>query len=273
MSRPFCSMIVTLLLASTALGAGTVTLTLTSPSDGTYVPPGSAVPWTITAWVSSGDNLGLAMIAVDLAQDPANPALFDIAPAQGVPDGMACFDRSTGVSNPLLPGMVSGYCGTPVGTSGQRNLLQIGGAQNVFGAAFAGIGSDVDVDQGIGQTTQGQVIATGVFIAPSAAGLYSFSIQNALANTLNTVSPPPQWSVVGPADLDASLDTISFQICRGGDANGDSSLTQADIEPFVEYMVGSQTPGDLARCACDMNHDGVLDGLDIQPFVQALLGP
>ena len=238
MSRPLCSIIVILMLASAALGEGTATLTLTSPSDGTYVSPGAAVEWTITAWVSSGDNLGLAMIAVDLAQSPANAALFDIPPAQGVPDAMACFDRTAGISNPLLSGMVSGYCGTPMGAPGQRNLVQIGGAQNVFGAAFAGVGSDVYVDEGIGQAPQGQVIAAGIFTAPSAAGPYSFSIQNAIVNTLNAVNPPPQWSAVGPAALIVSAGTISFQICQGGDVNGDTALTQADIEPFVEYLVG-----------------------------------
>jgi hypothetical protein len=273
MSRPFCSIVAILMLASAASGAGTVTLSLTSPSDGGYVPPGATVQWAITAWVSSGDNLGLAMFAVDFVQDPANAALFDIPPAQAAPAEMVCFDRAAGISNPVPPGQVSGYRGTPVGVSGQRNLFQIGGSQNVFGAAFAGIGSDVDVDQGIGQASQGQVIATGVFTAPPTEGAYSFSIEGAIANTLNNVYPPPQWSVVGPAAAVILDSTISFQICRRGDVNGDSSLTPADVEPFVDYLVGSQTPDDRARCSCDMNHDGELDGSDIQSFVDALLAP
>ncbi|HVP12187.1 MAG TPA: hypothetical protein VMV94_13500 [Phycisphaerae bacterium] len=273
MFRPFCSLIVVLMLASATPGAGTVTLALTSPSNGSLIPPGSSVEWTITAWVTSGDNLGLAMLAVDLTQNPANPALFDIPPAQGASAAMACFDRTAGVSNPLTPGPVSGYCGTPVGTPGQRNLVQIGGAQNVFGAAFAGVGTDVNVDPGIGQGPQGQVIATGVFTAPSAPGLYNFSIEHAIANTLNVVNPAPQWSVIGPAALVLSGSTISFQVCRGGDANGDQALTTADIAPFVDFLVGTQTPDAGARCSCDMNHDGILDGRDVEPFVAALLAP
>jgi hypothetical protein len=273
MSRPFCGIIVILMLASGALGDGSVTLSLTSASNGGYVAPRASVEWTIKAWVSSGDNSGLAMLAVDLVQSPANPALLDIPPAQGVPSGMACFDRTTGISNPIPPGRVSGYCGTPVGTAGQRNLLQIGGAQNVFGAAFAGIGSDISVDSGIGQAAQGQVVASGVFTAPLTPGSYSFSIQNAIANTLSVANPPPQWSVIGPATIITSQGAISLQVCRSGDANGDSTLSQADIGPFVEYLVGLQTPSNLARCACDMNHDGILDGNDIQAFVQALLAP
>ena len=133
MSRPLYSMIALFVPVSAAFGAGTVTLSLTSPSNGTYVPAGSTVQWTITATVSSGDNLGLAMIAVDFTQDAANAVLFDIPAAQGVPAAMACFDRSAGISNPIGPGMASGYCGTPVGTLGEKNLAQIGGAQNVFG--------------------------------------------------------------------------------------------------------------------------------------------
>jgi hypothetical protein len=264
-------MIVVLMLASGVRGSGTVTLSLTSPSNGGYVAPGASVEWTIKAWVSSGDNGGLAMFAVDLVQSPANPALLDIPPAQSVPSGMACFDRTTGISDPVPPGKVSGYCGTPVGAAGQRNLLQIGGAQNVFGAGFGGMGSDVSVDPGIGQAPQGQMIASGVFTAPSTPGSYSFSIQNAIANTLSVINPPPQWSVIGPAATVMSQGVISMQVCRSGDANGDSTLSQADIGPFVEYLVGLQTPSNLARCACDMNHDGILDGDDIQAFVEALL--
>lgn len=271
MSRPVCSLIVILTLASAALGEGTVTLSLSSPSNGAFVPPGSTVEWTITAQVSSGDNLGLAMITVDLTQDPANAARFDIPTAQGVPEGMVSFDRPAGLSNPLASGSVSGYCGTPVGALGERNLAQLGGAQNVFGAAFGGVGLDVEVEPGVGQSPPGQVIAAGVFSVPSTAGSYSFFIQNALANTLDAVNPPPQWSIVGPAIVDASASTISFEVCQGGDANGDAALTDADIEPFVEYLVGQQTPDDRARCACDLNQDGMLDGRDIQPFVETLL--
>ncbi len=271
MFRPLRSLLVVLMLASSSLGAGTVTLSLTSPSDGMLLPAGSPVAWTITAWVSTGDNLGLAMIAVDLKQDPANPALFDILPAQGVPAGMACFDRAAGISNPPPPGQGSGYTGTPVGTVGERDLAQIGGAQNVFGAAFEGIGTDVDVDQGVGQGPQGQIIAAGVLTAPSAPGSYAFSIENVIANTLTEVNPAPQWSTVGPATPTISTGTIAFDVCRGGDVNGDSYVTEADIEPFVEYLVGLQTPSEPARCACDMNADGVLDGADVQPFVAALL--
>jgi len=271
MSRLILCTLVILSLASAAHGEGAATLSLTSPSSGLLLPPGSSVEWTITAWVSTGDNLGLAMVSVDLVQDPGNPALFDIPPAQGVPTGMACFDRTAGVSNPPPPGHVSGYCGTPVGSAGQRNLVQIGGAQNVFGAAFGGIGSDVDVDQGIGQGVQGQAIATGVLTAPSAPGSYAFSIQNALVNTLSEANPAPQWSVVGPATPTISPGMISFDVCRAGDANGDSYVTEADIEPFVEFLTGLQTPSAAARCCSDMNADGVLDGEDIQPFVEALL--
>lgn len=271
MSRLIYCTLVFLLLVSAVHGEGTVTLGLTSPSGGLLLPPGSSVEWTITARVSTGDNLGLAMISVDLVQNPGNPALFDIPPAQGVPAGMACFDRTAGISNPPPPGHISGYCGTPVGSAGQRNLVQIGGAQNVFGAAFGGIGSDVDVDQGIGQGTQDQVIATGVLTAPSAPGSYAFSIQNVVANTLSQVNPAPQWSAVGLATPAISPGTISFDVCRAGDINGDSQVNMADIEPLVEFLTGLQTPSAAARCRSDMNADGVLDGEDIQPFVEALL--
>jgi len=139
---------VVLALTAPTWAAGTVSFELTSPSHGSWVPIGGSVDWTIIVTVSSGDNLGLALVSIDLLQDPANPMLFDLPPADGIPDEMSCFDRSAGIANPVPEGFVSGYRGTPIGTAGQRNLVQIGGAQNTFGAEAGGIGLDVDVGPG-----------------------------------------------------------------------------------------------------------------------------
>jgi len=100
---------------------GTVTFNLSSPSNGTTVSPGTPIEWTITVSASTADNLGLALAAVDLVQDAANPAACD------------------------LPG--------------------------------GGLGLDYDVRAGVGQGTP-QIPATGLFLAPSAPGLYGFHLGN-----------------------------------------------------------------------------------------------
>ncbi len=75
-----------------AHGAGTVTFNISSPNNGTTVSSAELIEWTITISVSSGDNLGLALAAVDLVQDAANPASFDL-PAGEAPLHMTDFDR------------------------------------------------------------------------------------------------------------------------------------------------------------------------------------
>ncbi len=56
---------------------------------------------------------------------------------------------------------------------------------------------------------------------------------------------------------------------RMGDANDDGTLDLRDVQPFVEYMLGSGT-SIPESCVLDINGDGFLDGLDIQAFANAL---
>jgi hypothetical protein len=66
-------------LISAAHAAGTVTFNLSSPSNGATVSPGALIEWTITVSVSSGDNLGLGLAAVDLVQFGTNWQTFQDA--------------------------------------------------------------------------------------------------------------------------------------------------------------------------------------------------
>jgi hypothetical protein len=255
---------------SPALADGTVTLDLSSPSDGMAVPGSHVIEWAITAAVSTGDNMGLALISVDLVQDADNPELFDIPQAVGVPPGMEGFDRPDGISNPGPE--ESCYGGTQVGLDGAKNLAQIGGSQNTFGTPSGGIGLDVDVDAGVGQGPGGQEIATNSFPAPAIPGVYTFSIPSAVANTLEAVNPAPQWSPVSPATVVLGNPSISFTVCRPGDIDGDFTLTvEQDVPLFVNLLLGTGSSDDYAQCAADLNGDGTIDGKDIQPFVDALL--
>ena len=209
-----------------------VTFDLSSPSDGQEVVPGSIIQWTITATASTDDNFGLALVAVDLVQDPFNPELFDIPP--GIPPaGMEDFDRPNGISNPDLGGSGSAYGGTQIGTPGAMDLAQIGGAQNTFGVVGDGIGLDTQVDSGVGQSPEGQIVATGSFGAPCGPGLYIFSIEAAIANVLEEVNPAPEFSLVRSGTVIISGGSFSFNVSGlppcPADLNGDGAVGVKDL--------------------------------------------
>ena len=199
---------------------GTVSLELTSTSNGQTVAPFQEVFWRINGYVSSGDNQGLALISVDFVQDASNPELFDIPAAAAVTNAMRSFDRPDGFTNPGSNPKESGYGGAPIGPKGRKNRLQIGGAQNTFGrvgpclgpAGDVCMGQDVNVDVGIGQDVRGETIAFGSFRAPATPGTYKFRIRNGLANTLETVHPAPQASTTQPARILYIEDEWTFTV-------------------------------------------------------------
>jgi hypothetical protein len=180
----------------------TVTLELRSTKHNRVVSPGEMIDWKIKAYVSTHGNLGLAMFAADLDQDPDNPEWIDFVPGDGAPTGMASFDRPAGLTNPSDDPWGSGYGGTPVEVDGRSVLSQIGGAQNSFGVPGPCLGQNSDicmgqqvaVETGIGHAQNGQLIATGSFPAPAAPGTYEFLIDSAMANTFGQVHTPPAWS-------------------------------------------------------------------------------
>jgi len=265
-------------LISAAHAAGTVTFNLSSPSNGATVSPGALIEWTVTVSVSSGDNLGLALAAVDLVQDAGNPACFDL-PGGETPLDMADFDRPDGISNPGPGGVGSAYGGTPMGTTGSKNLMQIGGAQNTFGVAGNGIGLDYTVRGAVGQGTA-QTLATGSFLAPTTPGLYAFHLLSPIANTLDDIGTPPDFSPVSGATalIGAGQITFTVQAVCIGDVNCDGTVGFGDINPFVLYMSNNaawqlEFPGCNAENG-DINCDGTYgQGSfgDINPFV-ALMG-
>jgi hypothetical protein len=259
-----------------ALGGGTATFNLSSPSNGATVSPGELIQWTITVSVSTADNLGLALAAVDLVQDAANPALFDL-PAGGAPLNMADFDRPDGISNPGPGGVGSAYGGTPVGATGAKNLRQIGGAQNTFGVPGNGIGLDYDVRAGVGQGSA-QILATGSFFAPSEPGDYALLLENAIANTLDAISTPPDFSPVSAALALIGNGEIAFTVAPDvcvGDMNCSGEVNFKDINPFVVYLSNlsawQTTYVDCPPANGDINGDGTYPSFkDINPFVVLL---
>lgn len=192
---------------------GTVRVELTSPQNGATVPPSTPIEWHLTAYVSQGDNLGLAMISCDIRQDPSNPERTNVHQAWSGGDAMRQFDQPLGFTNPGPEVGRSGFGGTEIGpVEGERDLFQIGGAQNTFGvpgpclgpAGEICMGQDLFVDTGVGQATQGELVAYGPLRAPATPGTYRFRVTSVVANTLAVVNAPPQASVVRPAKVDFS---------------------------------------------------------------------
>ena len=124
------------------------------------------------------------------------------------------FDRPLGISNPDGSGG-SAYGGTQIGTAGAMNLVQIGGAQNIFGETFTGVLEDATIEDEVGQEPGGvgRVIATGSFFAPSQVGTYKFDLADGVANTLMDVNTPPAYSRVSAATVDILTNgSFSFMV-------------------------------------------------------------
>lgn len=264
-------------LAAVPLFGQTVTLSLFSPQSGDIVTPGSTVNWSINFTVSSGNNAGLALLSVDLVQAAANPAKIDIPPAVSVPAAMLKFSRPAGISNPGENNPITGYVGVQRGTAGQKNLRQIGGAQNTFGQsrpAGSGIAESASVVSGVGHG--GSVtLASGWFTAPATPGVYTFQLENALANVLTAVNTPPQHSPVTRATVSVTTPAISFIVgapaCDACDVNCDGASNGRDIQRFVQSLQPSP-PAPCSPCAGNMNAAGGITVADIGLFVSCLLG-
>lgn len=270
--------------------AQSVTFTLSSPQNGQTVSPGAVIAWTIQ-FTDSLDNQGVALACVDLTQDAANPVKFDIPPATApVPAGMTNFARPAGITNPGDVVVANGFYGVQRGTAGQKNLIQIGGMQNTFGIAQssgAGIAESSNVVANIGQSG-GQILASGSFVAPATVGVYTFRLQNGLANTLVQRNNAPQISPVTPAATSVVGASISFTVstappCLRGDANCDNAVNNFDIDYFVDALLsggdstaylargGTQACFDLRNCWGDFDASSTLNNFDIDGFVSCIL--
>jgi hypothetical protein len=263
-----------------AHAGGTVTFSLSSPSNGAVVSAGDPIEWTITVSVSTGDNLGLALAAVNLVQDAGNLAFCEL-PAGETPLDMTDFDRPDGISNPGPGGVGSAYGGTPMGTTGHKDLIQIGGAQNTFGVAGNEIGLDYDVRGGVGQSGP-QILATGSFLAPATEGLYALNLASPLANTLDGIAVPPAFSPISGAAAAIDNGQITFTVSELavciGDMNCDGTINFGDINPFVKYLTSfgawqTQYSG-CSPLTGDINCDGTYGQAsfgDINPFVAVVV--
>lgn len=271
----------TSLAAAVSVQASTVTVELNSAQDGQTVSPGTMIDWTIQFSVSSGDNAGLALLVTDLEQDAGNPELVDIPPADGVPVGMENFSRPMGISNPGEGGSSTGYIGVQRGNSGEMNLVQIGGGQNTFGQATGpgtGVAENANAIGGIGQSGT-VILATSSFAAPTTEGTYTFTLVSPIANTIDQLNSPPDFSPVSEATVDATNGSFSFTVGTAqllGDMNCDGVISVGDIGGFVLALTDpAGYAAQFPTCDInngDINNDGSVSVGDIGPFVNLLTG-
>lgn len=180
-----------------------------SQQAGSIVAPGTPINWFVFARVLPGDHEGLALFSLDLVQHPENPQTFDLPPGDPAPSTLASFDRPAGFTNPSEDPWGSGYGGTPVGRPGARDLVQIGGAQNVFGQAppcfgpqaDVCMGQDVNVESGIATGPGLTLVASGSFLAPATPGTYALRLANGVANVLDEVNVAPAASKTRAAEV------------------------------------------------------------------------
>ncbi|HPF38420.1 MAG TPA: hypothetical protein P5081_16860 [Phycisphaerae bacterium] len=264
---------IALLTCSTLPADGVVTVRLRSSQANATLLPGATIDWRIEVEVSQGDNAGLALFLADLTQSPANPQVFDIPPAASVPPQMQNFDAPNGYANPG-----AGYVGVQVGDPGQRNLRQIGGAQNGFGQAGTTMGQSTNVVAGVGQPGP-IIVADGAFPAPGVPGSYSILLENVVANTFVSVNTAPAVSPASPAAVLPVESMLTFTVDDTtplrGDMNCDGIVDSRDVAPFsVALTDAASYPGMYPFCMisqADVNNDTSIDTNDISEFVACLL--
>ncbi len=254
-------LLTSILTPSLTFAGGTVTLRLSSPLDGRTVPPGTSIPWMLSLAASIGDNAGLALVLADLYQAPDNPGKLDIPRASFVPAAFGNFSRPQGISNVADDGIGTGFTGLQRGLPGEKNLIQIGGAQNTFGSPGFEAGTNPIVVGGVGQGGE-IVLAQGAFPAPEASGAYTFVLANAIANTLDEVSQPPEPSRVGPAGVVLARDSIRFTVGSTelafvrGSSNGDRETDLSDGVAILWFLFLNSP----ARLACERSADADANG-------------
>lgn len=265
--------------------AAEVTFTLSSAQDGTTVNAGATIDWSISVEeTDSTGSAGIALAVVDLVQDGANPESMDVPPgSEGSIAGVMAsnFNRPGGISNPGEGGASTGFIGVQRGTAGAMNLIQIGGGQNTFGQAGTVMGTNATVAGGVGQSGA-VLVVSGSLTAPATEGDYTFSLANALANTLDSVASLPNFSPVSAA---TTVATSSITVTVGpsttcallGDMNCSGGVDAFDIDPFISALLTpAQYAIDYPDCdfkLADINGGGAgaPDAFDIDPFIACVL--
>jgi hypothetical protein len=130
---------------------------------------------------------------------------------------------------------------------GVKNLIQLGGMQNSFGAPGTLMGNDLVVEAGIAHTPM--VAIRGAFPVPPVAVTYVIRLQGARATVFDQIQAPPAASAVSWSTTSVPTPGISFVSCIGDiDRDGD-----VDLVDLAELL------GAYGRCDGDPQYDPEVD--------------
>ena len=234
-------------------------------SNGTIVHRLIDVDWELAITAYPGHE-GLAAFCADLVQDASNPAQFDLPPADpaSLPPDMAGFNWPAGIANPPEGGGASGYFGVQRGTPGERNLVQLGGAQNSFGIPGITMGTDADVEADVGHPSI--VAMSGSFPVQREPGEYVFHLTHVAANVFEQVNAAPASSPAHPTVVLTSAIGISFVSCIG-DIDHDGSVGLSDLAALTGSAYGTCEGDPDYDPEVDLNADGCIDLADLSELM------
>ncbi|MCG3127547.1 MAG: hypothetical protein CHACPFDD_02409 [Phycisphaerae bacterium] len=129
------------------------------------------------------------------------------------------------------------------------------------------IGSRVTLTAG--GVTQLRELTSGMSFYSQEDGSLLFGLGSAPhADVITVTWPDGSWNSASHVSPRQTIQFVRVQ----GDFDGDGSVTPADIEPFVNALMGD-VPDDNVRLRADVNRDGRIDGFDIEPFLALLVAP
>lgn len=120
-----------------------------------------------------------------------------------------------------------------------------------------------------GGVTQLRELTSGMSFYSQEDGTLLFGLGAAIkADQIVVTWPDGSWNTASDVSPGQTVHFVRVQ----GDFDGDGSVTPADIEPFVNALMGD-VPDVNVRQRADVNRDGRIDGFDIEPFLALLVAP
>ncbi|MCP4544089.1 MAG: C-type lectin domain-containing protein, partial [Chloroflexi bacterium] len=193
------------------------------------VTPGMTVSYDVRGQLDDINNEGLAGFALDLSFDGG-----DLTQADAASGSFVNFAAPLGYNNP------DGFGGTVIG----GDLVQVGGAQNTINYT-GGDGPTGSVITDLAHSEE--VMVTGTLTAPTTSGVYTLSLSNLVATTINDgETGSPVWRCEPTTAGSIGDLTITVQCV---DSDSDGVCDTEDICPGFDD-------------ADDNDGDGLPDGCD-----------
>lgn len=236
-------------------GESVLDVRIASGGDSTIeVMPGSQIEYAVLAQLQDANTQGLAGYSFDLSFDGGDLSSVNL------PAAMQPFNAPQGYNNP------AGFGGTLIDGS----LIQVGGGQNTMDYDGAdGPSGPVLTGIGLGET----VLADGSLAAPTTPGIYTLTLSNLNATTINPGETGPVWRCEPAASGSITHLTITVLSCGDVDSDNDGILDDCDACPGFDDLADADGDGIADGCdlcfgdntSGDTDNDGVCDFLDACP--------